>query len=29
MAAQIWGPFNIYPAHRAVDGQPVQMDVVA
>lgn len=24
---QIWGPFNIDPVHRTVDGQPVQMEV--
>lgn len=26
---QIWGPFNIDPAHHTLDGQLVQMDVVA
>lgn len=25
---QIWGPFNIDPIHRTVDGQAVQMEVI-
>lgn len=27
LGGKIWGPFNIHPVHRTVNGYPVQMEI--